>query len=400
MAGRKNLTDLGVANLKPRASRYAHPDPQLSGHFIRVTPTGSKSYCAVANDPLTGKQVWATIGRCDLIGIAEARQKAQEAIKRVRAGKAPFEPPAPRADTFRAVAEVYMKRHVEGQGLRSRYEIERILNVYVLPKWGSKEFRALRRSDVVELLDGIEDDRGKRQADYVLAVIRGLCNWYAARNDDYQSPIARGMRRTDPKTRKRARILDDDEIRAVWKHAETQGAYGALIRLLLLTAQRRDKVAAMKHGDIVDSEWRVPAEEREKGTGGALMLPAVALEIINSVPRMARNPYVFAGRERTHFSGFSKSKVAFDKGLPDMPPWVLHDLRRTAKSLMARAGVRPDISERVLGHVISGVEGVYDRHSYRDEKADALQKLAALIDAIVNPRTDNIVQIRSGRDLG
>lgn len=76
-----------------------------------------------------------------------------------------------------------------------------------------------------------------------------------------------------------------------------------------------------------------------------------------------------------------------------MPAWVLHDLRRTAKSLMARAGVRPDISERVLGHVIGGVEGVYDRHTYRDEKADALKRLAALIDSIVNPPAANVIPI-------
>jgi integrase len=79
-----------------------------------------------------------------------------------------------------------------------------------------------------------------------------------------------------------------------------------------------------------------------------------------------------------------------------MPRWTLHDLRRTARSLMARAGVRPDVAERVMGHVIVGVEGVYDRHSYRDEKADALQRLAALIDSIVHPR-DNVVTMAKGR---
>ena len=102
---------------------------------------------------------------------------------------------------------------------------------------------------------------------------------------------------------------------------------------------------------------------------------------------------------RQPFSGFGKSKARLDKAvLSDMrkhakkgttveplPNWTLHDLRRTAKTLMARAGVRPDISERVLGHVIAGVEGTYDRHSYADEKRDALEKLAAMIERILNP---------------
>ena len=74
-----------------------------------------------------------------------------------------------------------------------------------------------------------------------------------------------------------------------------------------------------------------------------------------------------------------------------VPQWGLHDLRRTARSLLARVGVRPDIAERVLGHSIRGVEGTYDRHSYRDEKAHALRALGALIDTIVNPSA-NVVR--------
>jgi integrase len=73
-----------------------------------------------------------------------------------------------------------------------------------------------------------------------------------------------------------------------------------------------------------------------------------------------------------------------------IPNWALHDLRRTAKTLMVRAGVRPDISERVLGHVIAGVEGTYDRHSYAEEKRDALEKLASMIERILNPHPSNI----------
>ena len=99
--------------------------------------------------------------------------------------------------------------------------------------------------------------------------------------------------------------------------------------------------------------------------------------------------YVFPSAAHTPFSAFSKNRIAVHKeAFPDKaahPDFTLHDLRRTAKTLMARAGVRPDISERVLGHVIAGVEGIYDRHSYADEKRDALEKLAALIDLILHP---------------
>ena len=130
------------------------------------------------------------------------------------------------------------------------------------------------------------------------------------------------------------------------------------------------------------AEWTIPTEPREKGNAGTLMLPKMALDIIKAQPQFASNEFVFAGRGAGHFNGYSKSKVAFDAQLKGVAPWVLHDLRRTARSLMSRAGVRPDIAERVMGHAIAGIEGVYDRHSYAKEKAQALAKLAKLVEQI------------------
>ena len=123
---------------------------------------------------------------------------------------------------------------------------------------------------------------------------------------------------------------------------------------------------------------------------------------------MANNPYVFAGslrgRRRANkpsgpptFNSFSRAKRDLDAKLGDVPGWVLHDLRRTARSLLSRAAVRPDISERVLGHAIAGVEGVYDRHPYAAEKADALNKLAGLVASIIAPPTGNVVAMPAGR---
>jgi integrase len=135
--------------------------------------------------------------------------------------------------------------------------------------WGDREFLSIRRGDVAALLDEVEDDHGARQADYVLAIVRGIMNWYAARHDEYEAPIVRGMRRTDPKSRKRERILSDEEIRLVWAAAERSGKFGAIVRLALLTAQRREKLVTLKWEDVsIDGEWRIPTEDREKGNPG------------------------------------------------------------------------------------------------------------------------------------
>jgi integrase len=393
MARRRSLSDTGIAALKPRAARYSEPDPELRGHYVRVAPTGTKTFLAVARDP-AGKQIWTTIGPADVLTVEEARATAREVLSRIRAGLPAFDAPKPKALTLQDVAELWLKRHVQANGLRSEGEVTRLLKAHVFPAWAGREFVNIRRSDVAALLDEVQDDHGARQADYVLAIVRGLCNWYAARHDDYVPPLARGMRRTDPKTRKRARILDDDELRAVWAATE-QGRFAGMVRLALLTAQRREKLAGLRWADVaLDGTWTVPADDRAKGTGGALVLPPAALAIIQEQPRLG--PFVF-GRGERPFSGFSKAKRELDAKLPPMSAWVFHDLRRTARSLLARAGVRPDVAERVMGHAIQGVEGTYDRHHYGAEKADALRRLAGLVESIVSPPTANVVPLMGAR---
>jgi integrase len=387
MANRKTLSDRGVAALKPRAQRYAYSDPELRGHYVRVQPSGAKAFATVTRAP-DGKQIWTTIGPTDVFTIEQAREQAREAIKRVRAGLPAVEP---KAETFGAVAANWIKRHVEPNGLRSRKEIIRLLDRHVLPVWCDREFISIRRSDVAALLDKVEDKHSPRQADYVLNVVRSIANWFATRHDDFTPPIVRGMRRQSPHAQARARILSDGEIRVIWQAAEANGTFGAIVRLCLLTAQRSRKVSAMRWSDIsADGEWTIPKAPREKDTGGALVLSDSALAIIRAQDQLGDNPHVFAGRGDGPYRGFSAGKVTLDSKLPaGTPAWVIHDLRRSARSLMSRAGVRPDIAERVLGHAIVGVEGVYDRHAYRDEKAGALAKLAALIEGIVHPR-DNV----------
>jgi integrase len=389
MARRKALTDASVALLKPKAKRYSEPDPQLPGFYVRVTTTGHKSFVAVTTDPRR-KLIWTTIGTPALYTVDEARAKAREIIKAVRAGEGTG------PETFLSVAGVWIKRHVEKNGIRTRAEIERMLAKYIFPAWAGRDFASIRRSDVATLLDHIEDKHGPRQADCCLTVISNIANWYATRHDTYSSPLVRGMKRATGEERKRTRILSDDEIRAVWASAD--GTFGDLVKLLLLTGQRREKVAGMKWSEVsVDGVWRIPSARREKGTGGELVLPDVAIEIIRRRPRFASSPYIFApAKGKGHFTNYPRSKEALDKriaaGGHDLPHWTLHDLRRTARSLMSRAGVQSEHAERVLGHAIGGVEGIYDQHDYRKEKADALKKLAGLIERILDPQP-NVVAI-------
>lgn len=393
---RKTLSDRGVAALKPRPRRYAHPDPELAGLFVRVQPSGAKTYVAVARSPAS-RQIWTTIGAADVLAISEARARARDVIQRVRDGLPAVET---KPDSVTAVASSWIKRHVEPNGLRTQSEIMRLLNSHILPAWRDRAFHSIKRSDITALMDRIEDKHGARTADQVLTIFTSIATWHAKRVDDYASPIIRGMKRQSGKEQARDRILNDDEIRMVWKAAEaTDSPLGPIIRLCLLTAQRRTKIASMKLSAIsINGEWSIPKEDREKDNAGVLKLPEAALAIIKAQPRVGDNPYVFPGRGTdSHFRGFGQCKAQFDAKLPAMPNWTLHDCRRTARSLMSRAGVRPDVAERVLGHAVAGVEGVYDRHRYDAEKAGALATLAATIDSIIHPRPANVVAMKKGK---
>jgi integrase len=325
------------------------------------------------------------------MSLAQAKKKAREFFEnpdRVKEREA--------VGTFKDIAEQWFKRYVEAQALRSGNDLRRHLERHIYPKWAKTKFLSIRRREVNDLLDHIADHHGRGLADAVLATIRSVMNWYQSRDENYTSPIVKGMRK-DQRTaaqRARKRILNDNELKRLWEATEGGDMFDAFVRVSLLTAQRRAKVAQMRWDDIVDGTWIIRSEEREKGTAGKLKLLESVLEALGKLPRIAGNPYVFAGRGGKAFNSYSQRKEELDRKLPDMEPWTLHDLRRTARSLMSRAGVSSDHAERVLGHAIPGVEGVYDRHSYEPEKADALERLGHLIETIVNPPDGNVVALR------
>jgi integrase len=395
---RRNLTVRAIEALQPAlpGQRYDVPDAIVPGFGIRVTDKGKKSYTLTARYPGSSNPTRRTIATVNAIDLAAARETARAWLLDIARGVDPSSTidqakvvaAAAQVETFAQVAKQFMSRHVLRNGLRSGPEIQRILNKDVLPHWVDREFQSIRRGDVARLLDGIEE-RAPVHADHVLAVLSKLCNWYQARDEDYVSPIVRGMKRTSAHDRKRDRKLDDDEIRTVWSCAGEAGTFGSFVKIALLTAQRRAKVQTMRWADIDDDGvWTIPSEAREKSNANSLKLPTLALEILDNLPSFGLSDFVFAGRDDGPINSMTKYKRRLDESVEraaekSVPNWTIHDLRRTARTLMSRAGVRPEISERVLGHAILGVEGVYDRFTYDEEKADALVKLSQLVAEIV-----------------
>jgi integrase len=360
---------------------------RIPGLFIRtMKDTKARAYVVMWRDA-NKKNVMKTLGSVKHLTREQAEAKAVETIKAIREGKSLDSPL-----TFSTVLEAFERHYVKERALRTAGEIHKMFARHVLPVWSSRDFASIKRGDVADLLNKIVEHKGPVAADKVLALLSKLMTWYAANHNDYASPIVRGMRRSNPKDRARTRILSDDELRAVWKAAEVNGVFGAFVRLSLLTGQRREKLASMKWSDLtIGDSWDIPSEAREKGNAGELVLPQEALAILKAMPRYASSDYVFT-TGRSYIKGYSKMKAALDKrsGVTD---WTIHDLRRTARSLMSRAHVQPLVAELVLGHVQKGVQAVYDRHEYREEKAHAIRALAGLMANILTPTEDKVVQL-------
>jgi integrase len=387
-------------------------DTKIDGFVARKLPSGKVSYGFRYRDH-TRTQRWLSLGVHGQSGTTAetARAKAKVIQGSVAAGKDPMaEKQAARdkaekakvagKNTVNAVLDLFIARHVKN--LRSAKTVERCLEVYVRPRIGSKSIYDLKRRDIVDMMDTIEDADKAVTADRVLAYVRKAFNWYAARDDEFTPPIVRGMARTKPSERARTRALADDEICSLWTALESTDSpepFRAMVRVLLLTAQRKNEIGLMRAEEIDGDTLVIPAERYKTGVPNAVPLTKEARQWIGD--RKAGFMFSSTGGKKP-FNGYSKAKGQLDAviakqrkaaKLKPMPDWRLHDLRRTARSLMSRAGVSSDVAEMVLGHKLSGVRGVYDRHSYADEKRDALERLASLIGRILNPPTGNIIQM-------
>jgi integrase len=384
------LTDASVAALKPKGTRYEISDPQQRGLRVAVHPSGRRTYVVrfrVAGRP---KKLSLQPG----ITIAQARKLAADALFQLTLGNDPAAKHAARRapkDTVQAVAAEFLTRQ-QGK-LRSLPQYDKVLHRLVLPEIGKLQINAIGRRDVVRLLDKVEDESGPVMAQFTLAVVRRLFSWHAARSDDFNSPIVRGMSRIKASERQRERILNDEELARIWKVAEADNsAFGPYIQFLLLTACRRNEAAHLTWNEINNAIWTLPASRNKTKQTLERPLSGAALAAIARTPRINGSRFVFTSTGGKFNA--ARQKAAFDKAA-SATGWTLHDLRRTARSLMSRAGVPSEHAERCLGHVIGGVRGVYDQHPYLDEMRVAYEKLATLIEQIVNPQPKVVAMARS-----
>ncbi len=381
------------ARAEPGQERTLFWDADMPGFGLVVTASAHRSF--VVQYRAGGRSRRMTID--SVLGLAAARKQARSLLGEVAKDRDPLQ--ARRTaitlaeDTFKSIAEAYFAR--EGKKLRTAADRRVTLERLVYPRIGFQSISAIRRSDIVRLLDRIEDENGPVMADRTLAYVRKVMNWHASRSDEFRSPIVRGMARTSGKERARSRILADAELQTVWRAAEDfKGPFGALVQFLLLTSARRSEASEMTWDEISEGgDWLLPAARNKVKVDLVRPLSGAAESVLAKLPRIGRRGLVFTTDGERLLGGFSKFRDGLERtsGVTD---WTLHDLRRTARSLMSRAGVPSDHAERCLGHVMPGVRGTYDRHEYLEEKRRAFEALASQIERIVDPQ-ENVVSLRA-----
>ena len=371
---RTKLTQRIVDTAKTSGAPLYLWDTMLTGLCLVVQPSGVKKYAIQYRLPGSRRSKRKTIGNAQRLDVAVARARAKELLAAVDLGKDPLKS----ALTFRSLSDAYFRR--EASKIRTADKRRATLERHVFPAIGDTALENIRRSDIIAMLDKVEDESGDAAATTVLSHVRRILGWHEARTDEFRSPISRAMSREAGPARERR--LNDDEVRKVW--LSEVPLWSPLARLLLLTACRRTELGEMRWDEVKDGVWTIPASRTKTNKDVALPLSRAAQQILNSIPTLDACPFVFTSDGIGRITGYSNGKRKLDAA-SGVSNWRLHDLRRTARTLLSRAGVDSDTAERCLGHAIGGVRGVYDRHKYEEQMKVAFEKLSNMIEQIVHP---------------
>lgn len=418
----KRTADAAIAEIGPDGAprRTIYFDRALPGFGLLVTPAGHKSFVAQYR---AGKGRGAptrriTIGGFGALTVEQARAEAKRILGAVAHGEDPAAERAEKraANTFAEVVQEWLRRDQAGN--RSSGEVARIMERDVIPVLGKRAMADIRRRDIISLAEGIADRGTPVLANRALAHTKRLFKWAAARDLIETDPAAH-VEKPAPEV-KRDRVLDDTEIAAVWRAAESMGGpFGAGVRLLIVTGARREEVfgATWAEVDRAAACFHLPRERSKAKEPRSIPLLPLALDILDGLP--AVGPFVLTARGDKRFTNISYSKAALDRAIATaraksagikrpseeelaafaLPAWRLHDLRRTVATALQRLGVRVEVVESILGHVSgtrAGIVGVYQRHRFDAEAREALATWAAHLQRLLadDGRTAEVVPLR------
>jgi integrase len=369
-------------------------DDDVPGFGLRLRESGSRTF--IVQYSIGGRQRRMTLGTTAILKVAKARETAGNILAKVKLGRDPAaereeartraadEPLGPVVSRFLAWQERRLRP-------RSYAEVKRHLEQHWKPLH-SLQLTAITRATVATRLGKIAVEHGPISADRARASLSSFFTWAIGEGVCDMNPVIGTNKQFDDE-RSRTRVLSNDELKTIWP-ALPNSDYGSIIKLLILTGQRREEIGALRWSEV-DLEDRVIylGHTRTKNhCPHEIPLSRSAMAILKSHHTRAGRDLVFGdgprnrGRDReAGFQGWSKSKASLDKKL-SIVPWRVHDIRRTVATGMADLGVQPHVIEAVLNHVSghkAGVAGVYNRSSYAAEKTAALELWGKHVQALV-----------------
>jgi integrase len=366
----------------------------MPGLYLVVQPSGSKSWAVRYR--YGGQSRKATLGSFPALDLKAARALGAKALRTVAEGRDPGREKAQsrstKGDRIENVVTLFIERHCKRSNRpRTTAETERLLRQHVLGRWRGRLVHDITRRNVLDVLDRVVDAGAPIAANRTLSAMRKFFNWCVQRDIVAVSPCAGVKPPTEE--RSRDRVLSNAELKTIWTAADqVEGPFGPLIKLLILTGQRRDEVAKMQWSelDLKARLWTLPPERVKNNQPHEVPLSDAVIAILEFLPRLSGSPFVLTTSGEAPASNYSKNKRRLDMLLSaNMPSWRLHDLRRTTASGMARLGISLPVIEKVLNHSsgsFAGIVGVYQRHSFAEEKRKALEAWANYVIELV---TDN-----------
>jgi integrase len=385
------LTETAVAatTLDPDRSEAIIFDEDIPGFGLRLRAGGARTW--IFQYKLGSKHRRMTLGKYPALKSAGARKTAAKFYAEVRLGNDPAGARAEKqgraAETFGAILKTYLTRRRGTIRASSYGQIERHLDLNLRPLHGLN-LASLDRRAVATQLARITGENGPVHANRVRASLSKFLNWCCG--EGLIETNAAAFTNQNPE-KPRDRVLIDSELATIWK-ALLDGDYGDILKLLILTGQRREEIARLQWPEINFERDVIALPGARTKNHRAHFVPITsAVRCILEARRNNGRALVF-GVGQGAFGGWTRCKAQLDAAAK-VAPWVVHDIRRSVATGMAEIGVQPHVIEAVLNHVSgskAGPAGIYNKSTYETEKANALQRWAAHVAAIIEGKDSNV----------
>ncbi len=384
-------------------------DSETRGFGLRISSKGNKTF--IAQYRAAGAVRRVVLGKFGVLTVDGARRKAKVTLGAAADGRdlaaeqkakdtAAKKAASDAAFTFGALVTQWAAAREGDRRPSYLSEAVKCCNRN-LPTWRDRPAGSITVREAVRALDAIKATKGTVTANRTLAYARAAYGWAQKRQLIEVHPL-RGIERPG-RERSRERVLTQSELQVIWK------ALGGLsplvsgyVKTLLLTLQRREEVASMQWLELAPdfSTWTLPAARAKNGRTSIVHLAEPVRAIIQAMPKIEGNPFVFAGeRKGQPIRGFNSAKAQLDRLLAktdEPPPWCFHDFRRSGVTALAGMGFAPHVCDRILNHItgsIQGVAAVYQRHEFLAERKAALDAWAVYVTRGTSA-TDNVIPLK------